>query len=84
MIISLNTIAQSSYNLVLNPSFELHTNCGSGGGGGAIDWTSPTNSIYLYSYQNVCSTNSCCGVPQNGGGGWQYPRSGNGDVGMFF
>ena len=75
--------AQQNYNLVPNYSFEQHSNCGSGGGGGAIDWGSPTNKLYIYSYQNTCSINSCCGVPQNGGS-WQYPRNGLGDASMFF
>ena len=81
------SICSNSQNLVPNYSFEQHTNCGSGGGGGAVSWYSPVTGVggLEYSYSNTCSTQPCCGIPSNTfGSGWQYARTGNAYASIFF
>ena len=61
--------SSGQYNLVPNPSFEkisiLCSNI-SAGTGGVLNWYSPSNNnSNLYTYNNSCATNSCCGVPYN-------------------
>ena len=89
LVLYIQSLAQSQFNLVPNPSFELHTvacNSITAGGGGATYWNNPvifpTSS---YGYSNSCAiSNGCCGVPVNtSGSGYQWPHSGNGYAGFF-
>ena len=76
----------TQYNLIPNPSFENYSNCPPGKVNLAYPWQLTTNSSSMQpEYNNVCSTNPCCGVPNNiSGYGYQLPRSGNAYIGLYF
>ena len=88
---TVNNFSSAQYNLVPNSSFEFHSNlCNniSPGTGGILNWYSPTNNNpNLYTYNNACVNNSCCGVPINTfGHSYQNAHSGVAyiDVGFFY
>ena len=56
------------------------------GGGGAVDWYSPTSAPgFQYSYFNACTSLPCCSMPSNQfGDSWQYARTGDAYVVFFF
>jgi hypothetical protein len=89
-LLSIITNAQfSPYNLVPNPGFEQYTNCpylndNSQNNEPSI-WYKPD--IKGARYYNSCTGNNTTGVPVNFGGGgynFQYARTGNGYVVMFY
>ena len=78
---------KSQTNLVPNPSFEYYTQCPDNGGQirRAYPWYS-SDTTYTAAYSNACSTSSLTSVPNSngGGGGFQYPKTGNGFAVNYF
>ena len=71
-------------NLVPNPSFEMYDTCPNATDGQSLvlayAWVSGGNTP---DYFNTCSSVSQYAPPISGGGGWQFPRSGNAYAGLF-
>ncbi|MBX2931483.1 MAG: T9SS type A sorting domain-containing protein [Chitinophagaceae bacterium] len=79
----------SPYNLVPNPSFEQYDNCPIESSNFKNDkpnfWYKPD--LRGATYYNACANNNITGVPANFGGGgynFQYPRTGNGYIAMYY
>ncbi len=72
-------------NLVPNYSFENYSACPPGSIVLAVPWKGGATSSLNAEYGNSCSPSICCGVPTNiYGYGYQYARTGNAYIGMYF
>ena len=78
--------SQNNGNLVPNYSFETTISCSPNGMTNVFPWKQISNSTFQsINYTNACFQNSCCSVPYNiFNHGYQYPRTGNAYVGMWF
>ncbi len=93
LLFFLNTVS-AQQNLIANPSFETFIRCPTQYPNYndasiylATPWYSPVkDSGYFATYFNSCAdSTSCCSVPHNSFGHcFQYARSGNAFVGMYF
>jgi hypothetical protein len=75
----------SQKNLVPNYSFEQYINCPSSANlAPPPPWYEPTNKGS--GYANACSADPLTSVPNNflGGGAYQYPKTGNGYLALFY
>lgn len=73
-----------SQNFIPNGDFEFYTSCPSSIGNPislAFPWYDPTGATS--DYYNACANPDITGVPNQGGIGYQFARSGNGYSGFF-
>ena len=82
----IQTNSKAQTNLIPNNSFEVYTQC-------PFLFNAPpptpwyTNSNYNESYANSCSNEQCLKVPYNcsgGGNSYQYARTGDAYIGLFY
>jgi hypothetical protein len=79
----LSLCSKAQYNLVPNPSFEIHTTCPNSASQltFATPWVAPTNNDA--DYFNSCATNINYGVPSQGVYNFQNAHTGNAYAGIF-